>query len=102
MASSTGWAEYGLSTPVPSMIRRVEVAAAASSTGADRRNRSWDTQSWSNPASSAATASSTKVGTARSLFSRRLVRSGRVPRPVMVDRGPGPAEVGPSSSRAGL
>src|SRR5580658_9455481 len=63
------------------MTRSVAVPAAASKTGAERRKRSWDTQTWSKPAPSAATASFTKVETVTSLFSRRLVRSGKVVAP---------------------
>ncbi len=75
MASSTGWAEYGFSTPTPSMTIWVAVAAAAvHNTGADRKNRSCDTQTWSNPAVSARMARSTKAETGRSLFRRMLVR----------------------------
>ena len=44
MAISAGWMEYGLRMHVPRAICLVAVAAAARSTGADRKNRSLETQ----------------------------------------------------------
>ena len=59
IASSAGWMVWGFRIPVPSSIRWVACATAPRITGALRRKRSCDTQSWSKPAASAARASRT-------------------------------------------
>src|SRR5262245_47965391 len=69
---------------VPSEIWCVAVAAAARSTGAERKNRSWDTHSWSKPSASASRARVTNSSTGTSLFSRRLKR--RAPRSGTIGR----------------
>jgi len=68
MASSLTCTEYGFMIEMPRPIRPVRAASAPASTGAERRNRSLDTHSWSNPARSAASASASSSANPRSLF----------------------------------
>jgi hypothetical protein len=44
IASSAGWADTGFMMPMPIRIRLVAPVAAATSTGAERQNRSCETQ----------------------------------------------------------
>ena len=72
IAISDACIETGLNTPTPSSMRLVACAAAVTSTGAEWKNRSFDTQTWSKPPSSASAASRANSAGATSLLKRTL------------------------------